>query len=181
LFLKSLILIKTILVLTSNFGIKNDSVAWCARRKLNWKDFNLTLERDGAAAPSNVVFTSTETSTGILIGVKATFLSNEAVANPNDTTRRVLEHEQKHFDITEIVARKIRRYLTGRDVNFKNVDAVYDELLKMADEIDTLNERYDSETDHSRDGFAQLKWNDYIASELKALEKYAVDCKPSSP
>jgi hypothetical protein len=158
-----------------------DSIYWCPERPLVWKDFTVIPDPRGAAAPSTIVFKHFEVKNGYLIEVRSVFLCRKSIANPDDTVQQVLFHERRHFDITEIVARRMRKYLSEITITQTNIQSVYNKLGEMGKEIKIMNAKYDSETDHSRVYEAQLKWNDYIASELKGLEKYAVDCKQFGP
>ncbi len=80
---------------------------------------------------------------------------------------RVLKHEQVHFDIGEIFARKLQLVLdhndTAEDVRHKLFDQVIQEELQF-------DRKYDSETRHSRDSVKQEEWNNYIAKLLKGAQ-----------
>ena len=75
-------------------------------------------------------------------------------------------HEQLHFDITEVYARKLRQELakTKFSKNAKaEVKEIYRNILK---ELNDFQNKYDSETNFSRDTVQQLIWNKKIKKAL---------------
>jgi predicted secreted Zn-dependent protease len=88
---------------------------------------------------------------------------------------RVLQHEQLHFDIAEVYARKIRQAVDSlRRINVKTIGTYSSEikkLLAMRNETDSL---YDEQTSHGVYWNEQLVWNQKILKELEALNNYAV-------
>ena len=83
----------------------------------------------------------------------------------------ILNHEQGHFDIAQIFARKLaaelkKRFYTPRDV--KILSAVYDDFLNRMNEVQV---RYDDETRGGWDPVAQSKWRRYIKRELSGVMK----------
>ena len=94
----------------------------------------------------------------------------------NDTygNTQLLKHEQGHFDIAEISARKIRRYLlnstfddTAKVNNYINYQ-ISIQLIYM----DYTNDVYDNETLHGIDTVNQKKWSASIQEQLDSLKKY---------
>ena len=78
----------------------------------------------------------------------------------------VLSHEQLHFDIAELFARKFRRQLdsTRFTRNIKaEVRAIY---RKINEELAAFQDRYDTETDFSRNVGQQKAWNANIRAAL---------------
>lgn len=90
------------------------------------------------------------------------FVINKALKN-----EALLHHEQLHFDITELYARKIRQFLSeikdpcGRlnEINQKV------ELLIQAEKNE--NNLYDIQSVHGTNKVAQKKWSDRIKKELQ--------------
>jgi predicted secreted Zn-dependent protease len=78
-----------------------------------------------------------------------------------------LLHEQLHFDISEVFARKMAQEMseTKFTKNIKQeVRVLYKRILK---ELDAFQRRYDSETDFSRNIEKQKLWQKQINSLLK--------------
>lgn len=83
-----------------------------------------------------------------------------------------LAHEQKHFDITELYARKIRRMFC-EEVNRGNLNRVDNMLQHYLTEWEEFQDRYDSETQHSLDTTMQQKWDAKIERMLHELSNYS--------
>ncbi len=78
-----------------------------------------------------------------------------------------LSHEQLHFDISELFARRMReRLATGTFTqNVKaEVKSIYREILE---ELEVFQDLYDNQTNFSRDMEQQLLWNAKIETALK--------------
>lgn len=87
----------------------------------------------------------------------------------------LLKHEQLHFDITELHARKLRRELANISVeklgkNAKEVLNAYYE--KMEKQRDFMQKKYDRETNHSINQEAEAKWQKFIRTEMNKLRDY---------
>ena len=80
---------------------------------------------------------------------------------PADRDAQLLQHEQTHFDLAEVVARNIRRHLGElTDVcTRKNgtipLAAVVEDFQR---ELDSEQERYDRETNFGTDVSEQFRW-----------------------
>ena len=91
----------------------------------------------------------------------------------SDKTDYLLKHEQTHFDIYEVNARKLREELQTKKLTPKNAQDVLNRLVDKYQELNIkTQERYDSETEHSIKEAKQKKWNDKIAAELEELSAY---------
>ena len=75
----------------------------------------------------------------------------------------VLLHEQKHFDLGEIFARKLLVLLNHSDTAADVRDAIMKRVFR---EEMNMQLAYDEETHHSRDSLQQLEWNIRIATLL---------------
>ena len=155
---------------------KDNEIAWSTARPLVWSDFK--GEPDGNSV--NAALTSSAISFGYNYNshdgftwhIQCLFDKNRSwVRVKNDF---ILAHEQGHFDITEIYARKLQKqlkaYSFNKDRAQKEVSAIYKGI--MQEQVDTQN-RYDEETDHSRVKDKQLAWLEKIKKELDGLKEYA--------
>lgn len=158
----------------------NETMAWNESRKLTWEDFKASPDQtsDGVAlTASGITFGySVKTSGSKIIdfstSVEAHFYPNQSWYIKDKENAYVLAHEQLHFDITELYARKFRQQLSRLKVNRK----IKEQMNRMHVEInEALNEtqrRYDAESNHSINIEKQKYWENFIVAELKALEKY---------
>ena len=88
-------------------------------------------------------------------------------------TPYLLNHEQRHFDISEICARKLRQSLLAWDnkIPFKDYfKTCFDSILKLRQ---SEEENYDAETHHSKDIDGQSNWNKRVDSLLNAYAEFA--------
>ncbi|MEP3571107.1 MAG: DUF922 domain-containing protein, partial [Flavobacteriaceae bacterium] len=101
--------------------------------------------------------------------VNAYFYPNESWYKPKICDDIILSHEQLHFDISELFARKMRAKLkrTSFSDNVKaEIRKIYRETLK---ELKDFQELYDWETNFSRNTEKQLEWNKKIAEALDTI------------
>lgn len=155
-----------------------EGVPWSDDIRLNWTDFKgkVPLAEESAATTASGI--SYSYSANLLhhevkldFEVNAYFYPNESWYRPKLCDENTLAHEQLHFDITEVFARKMRDKL--RRTSFSDdvkaeVRKVYADILK---ELQTYQERYDWETNFSRNREKQLEWNQKIAEALKKEAK----------
>lgn len=154
---------------------KGDVVKWSADRKLAWKDYLAKPDpSNGAAAITStyIGIQNSYTDKSFSYTISSGFIKNKSWVRVQDD--HVLKHEQGHFDITEIYARKLfkalREYRFNRNTVEKDVDKIYDDVLKEKDE---MQRQYDRETDFSRDKEKQREWLKKIDVMLNELKVYA--------
>lgn len=148
---------------------------WAYGRPLTWDDFLCEPKRNTDA----VALTST--ALGISYNVSNNQLNYEITCSFSKVkswgilkTAYILAHEQGHFDITEIYARKLHKELLDYKFNRKtfrqDVNLIYDRVVK---EKENLQFAYDGLTDHSRNKTVQQEWLDKIEQLLIETEPYA--------
>jgi len=151
-----------------------EGILWNAERRLTWADFKGKIPPGAHSAAITASGISYKYSANLIhhevnldFEVNTFFYPNESWYKPNICDDLVLSHEQLHFDIAELFARKMRKKLarTSFSDNVKaEVREIYKDILK---ELREFQERYDWETDFSRDKEKQLEWNRKIAEALK--------------
>ncbi|OQY93737.1 MAG: hypothetical protein B6D37_10650, partial [Sphingobacteriales bacterium UTBCD1] len=152
--------------------IKEDLIKWDAGRKLTWKDYNGNPDPSSDAAAITATYIglhNSYTDNSFEFRITCGFSKNRSwVRARND---HVLLHEQGHFDITEIFARKLykalREYIFNVNTVDKDIDKIYDAVLNEKDEMQNL---YDHETDFSRNKEKQLEWSSKIEKMLDELK-----------
>jgi len=150
-------------------------IDWKSDRKLTWKDFQASpvSNTDNAAlTSSNINFQFGYGSSGFRYSITCRFdKSRSWVRIKND---HILSHEQGHFDIAEIHARKLKKALSEYKYNESTVSAdinkIYQELMKQHHEMQIL---YDQQTDHSRNYPKQAEWAKKIEEALNDSVVYA--------
>ncbi len=145
-----------------------DVIPWSSDLRLSWDDFKglPTNERAAAITASGITYkfssSSLEDEVEIDFSVTAHFYPNKSWYNPTLVNATILEHEQRHFDISEIFARKMRKLMATtkftKDVR-KEVKAIYKEINARMNEFQN---EYDKDTNFSRDLSRQEFWNKRI-------------------
>lgn len=153
-------------------------IEWHPDRKLTWKDFQgKPFKTSWAAATTasgiSYEYNGIERNGEYDLDFKVTtyFYPDKSWYHPKLCDAVVLNHEQLHFDISEIFARKFRERLHakrfGRNVKAE-VSALYRQVLR---ELDDFQELYDKQTDYSRDRKRQLEWNAKIHKALAQTQE----------
>ncbi len=150
------------------------SIIWSADQKLQWHDFK--------GRPFITAWASAVTASGIAyqfssmeedgkqllnIDIHAYFYPDGSWYQPKLCDEFILAHEQLHFDISELYARKMRKIVseTRFTANVKEeVRAIYKQVLK---ELGIFQNKYDYETNFSRNVEKQLQWNRDIGAALR--------------
>jgi len=152
---------------------ESDIIYWNSQRYIQWSDFRgkYKSNQDSVTAMSYVGILIRKNTVGTL-GVYSAFSKDKSWVDPNERTEAGLGHEQGHFDITEICARKFRKYLLENKRiarSEKRVEKAYREFQIMHL---NLQSRYDRDTDHNRNEEERRKWKSLIEQELEALAAF---------
>lgn len=155
-------------------------ISWQESKKLTWQDFKAKPHNN-----SNAVAT---TASGITFGfsikeenervsdftteVRANFYPYHSWYKKEFASSHVLDHEQLHFDITELHARKFGQRVENlsKSNNIKKQLKCLHRTIEM--ELQEMQHQYDSETNFSIQKTNQIKWQAFIASELHKLSNF---------
>jgi predicted secreted Zn-dependent protease len=151
-------------------------IPWIFERRLTWEDFLSEPKRNSDAVAS------TSTTLGLAYQVENGQLSYRITCHFSKhkswgllRTDYILAHEQGHFDITEIFARKLYKELQEYPFNRKtyrsDVNAIYNRVVK---EKEAMQAAYDGESDHSRSRRLQYDWLEKIDTMLEETEPWSV-------
>ena len=151
-----------------------EQVPWTQNFRLSWDNFKGDVPLAASAAATTASGISYDFSTffkndelKIDFRVFAFFYPSRSWYKPTVCNEVILSHEQLHFDITELYARKMRAELLQAKFT-KNVKAEVREIYKRTlRQLNDFQNKYDSETDYSRNTIVQQKWNTTIAEELE--------------
>ena len=159
----------------------HDALGWSATRRLSWTDFQGIAPARGdesALTAYSLFHGATCTGKAFEFRVVAAFLPRQSwvrpavLANPA-TSSRTLRHEQTHFDLSEVHARRMRRYFAE----------LFEPCMKTAEELGALAQRfvreeaaaqrrYDEETNHGRVARKQTEWDTEVGRQLASLGKF---------
>lgn len=158
----------------SAWGQDYETILWSSGHRLSWADFKAkpaTPSRAAAITASGISYQfSTMQNNGnfeLDYTVSTYFYPNKSWYQPEVCDEVILSHEQLHFDISELFARKMRRLLAATKFT-KNVKAEVKTIYRQINqELAEFQNLYDDETNFSRDREKQIIWNKKISEALK--------------
>lgn len=138
----------------------SEYIPWTPLQRLSWEDFQCEPKRGTDAVAS------TSTSLGIAYQLQNGKLTYHITCNFSKVkswglmkTDYILAHEQGHFDITEIFARKLNEALQNYEFNRrtfkKDINEIYQNIVAQKEEFQKM---YDGDSDHSRNRKQQYDW-----------------------
>jgi hypothetical protein len=169
--------------------------AWESARPLTWSDFRGPI--DATASADTVAMTAASLSWKYAyrmesgrrdctyrlteISTQATFDPSQSWARMEHRTPTVLEHEQGHFDLTEVFRRMLaaegaelvdaphqcRPNARQTDVEARVAALVEPLRDRIWDELQRVQTAYDDETRHGIDTAVQREWTARIAEALR--------------
>lgn len=149
-----------------------NEIVWNSEAKLGWSDFGARPAGGHFAAltASGISYSYTAKQYSFEVEVYAVFDKDESWVDRDVATASLLVHEQLHFDITELWARKLRKaILESPNINNEVLAALYDKHLSG---LVRMQHYYDEQSHHSLDKDMQDNWEKGIASELVKLADY---------
>lgn len=172
-----LLLLVLICLCSVSFQTAKNVLLWNELRPLTWDDFNGKPEKRFAAASTHYdILKSIKKENKLLAFVKieAVFFRNTSWKKKSWINDEVLAHEQKHFDIVELFARKMRKVI--KESKFKNYEELEEKVESVYkqydDDMDAYQDKYDDETDGSMNGNQQRAWQKKILKEIEELNSY---------
>ena len=171
--IKYVLFFSLFIILGFNDSQDYETIAWSPENILTWEDFKGKAPDNDRAAATTASGISYQFSTSGSSGeieldylVSTFFYPNKSWYQPSLCDSLILSHEQLHFDISELYARKMRNRLASSSYT-ENVKAevkqIYKEVLEELEEFQNL---YDDQTNFSRDLEHQLIWNNKIEEAL---------------
>ncbi len=176
--MKRIFLLLLILFSLSNVQAQDaneDILTWSKDRKLTWSDYKASPnpKSDAAATTSTSLSIDYHIKDGqFSYTIKSWFSQTKSWGRHK--TDYILAHEQGHFDIAEVYARKLHQRMSAyqfkKQTYQKDLDRIYKEV---ADEKAAVQQQYDRETRHSIDEVKQAEWLKKISRMLEELKEFA--------
>jgi hypothetical protein len=159
-----------------------DGIAWSASRPLAWSDFKgpapVNSGQEGARTVYSLFNGARCTRQIFDFQVVAAFFPRQSWVEPivlrsPAESARTLRHEQTHFDLAEVYARRMRKYFAELPAPCARTTAALDELAGgfIRDEA-TTQAQYDEETRNGRTVPKQSEWDHTVAGLLESLAGY---------
>lgn len=144
-----------------------EEITWSADRRLNWDDFKGVpsgKKVTGAVTYSTIKAVPTVSgfwNNRVDVEVKAVFRCDRSWAKDRaKESEYLLNHEQRHFDIAEIYARKIREALEKYEITPNNYPRIKAQVIeKLFREYVDFDEQYDHLTVHGLKKTVQEEWD----------------------
>ena len=166
-------------LLQSTFPSEEEKIAWDENRKLRWEDFKgVPNAADDFVASTNsgvsfsVSYREENGEAFLQYTVTANFYPKLSWYRSKDVSKYILAHEQTHFDITELHARKLRKALAEipQDRSFRDKASIL--YNKMEAERREMQLQYDADSNHSNIEAEEYRWQDYVKDQLKSFSAW---------
>lgn len=150
-------------------------IKWSGSRSLTWSDYKASPNANSDAAASTTTYLGIEFNVdqnGLTWKIQCSFSKTKSWGRSK--TDFILKHEQGHFDIAEIFARKLNKkmseYKFNKDSYKTDLKNIYQGITKDKEAFQDL---YDNETDHSRKKEEQSEWLKKIEKTLEELKEFS--------
>ncbi len=150
-------------------------IRWDDNKRLNWSDYKGKPDPNSDAAASTSTYLVIDyniSQNTMTYTIKSLFSRTRSWGLHK--TDYILSHEQGHFDIAEIFARKLHKkmseYKFDKRTYNKKLGEIYDEIVGEKSE---MQNDYDKETKHSINREKQAQWLRKIEKLLEEYQDYA--------
>jgi len=151
-------------------------IKWSENRMLSWSDFDGPVDYSYHHSAQTHCFIKYTYHHRYINDTHLVTFKVESLFDPNISwsiremqSSDVLKHEQLHFDINELYARKLLQALNAQTYtsNYKEeIKAIFGRIM---DEAHDTQDRYDEETDHCRIKSKQQEWELNIKEQLQQM------------
>ncbi|MDY8134048.1 DUF922 domain-containing protein [Aquimarina sp. 2201CG5-10] len=171
-----------VLFLTNNGYVERFSYA--EKSKLDWSDFRGKPDSNSSfdsAVNTGITYQWAYSKDGdkdsaqveLKYEVESFCYPSKSWVKGGQMTDYLLAHEQLHFDISELHARimrkRLKEYKAGKNIR-KDLNKMYKLVERMRI---NMQERYDEETNHSRNRENQKKWEKKVETLMWYYRNYA--------
>lgn len=146
---------------------------WNSELKINWSNFKGNAPKTSEFKANTATYFVCEygsNDTCFFYNVKNLF--DKFKSWHKDSTNDLLEHERGHFDISEIYARKIRKFLKTNLLLATPDNSIRQGIEALEKQKNIYQKLYDKETNFSLNYEKQLEWQNKIKRQLKELDNY---------
>lgn len=186
--MKSIIIVCVILFAGLNFAFvfpkventdfKDQVIHWEESNPLSWNNF-IGRTKSGssisALTASAIEYAYECKGNSIDVTVKAIFIPEESWVKADAMNDYVLGHEQLHFDITEIYARKLRKELESKLTTCRDISRIESIASVVIKEWKKEQAKYDADSRHSMDKELQALWEEKVFNDLELYKDYALN------
>ena len=159
-----------------------EAIVWTLRRPLTWADFKGEPPNEAGIVAARTVYriidgaqcarSKFEYRVVTTFRPKDSWVRHSILRTPADSAR-ALRHEQTHFDLSEVHARRLRRYFAELMAPCKMSPSDFSAAAnRMEHDEKAAQVLYDSETQNGRVAAQQTRWDREVDSQLLALSKF---------
>ena len=151
-------------------AMAQDTLHWTATDTLSWNDFKgkPNISSSHLAISSTGISYSLHSTENDYDYTVAAFFNRSLSWRKPTADLKILKHEQGHFDITEIFARKVDSALHQLHPDRATIKTTIDQLVKKyVDEKNEYQRKYDLETSFGTNVTTQLEWEVFIRKQLE--------------
>jgi predicted restriction endonuclease len=155
----------------------NDTIYFLPGRKLVWENFTgipvvqsraSAITTSGFGYEANIEYS--DDAGALQIKLYCFFNKKSSWVKAGKKTRYILEHEQKHFDITYIGACSFLNELSKMKLTTRNYNAELEKVYrKCYREMQAMQDAYDNETKNGQLEDIQSQWNARIDGWMAGL------------
>lgn len=156
-------------------------INWSENEKLVWDNFQ--SKRNNLGGSTVVAYThcgwefsaitSSDPKVPVKIDIQTIFNEDKSWKDVKRINDYVLVHEQKHFDIAEIHARKLRKEVSEKIKTSADYHKFFKTIYaKISSEYKSFQATYDRITEHGMNKEKQAEYNALISEELEKLKNY---------
>lgn len=167
-------LILTLICAVTLKGFGQNTIKWNETQPLQWIDFageindSSTFDAESFAEVCyNYQFNSPK---DFHFDVFANFNKNTSWCRKEYRTDALLKHEQLHFDIAELYARKLKEAFDNYHYSKNFVAEIQQIFNQKKMEYHLMQHTYDDETNHSLNKERQKDWEQFIYEELSEMK-----------
>lgn len=156
---------------------KNQVIHWDENSPLSWNDFTGRTKSKtsiSALTASAIEYAYECQGNSVNVAVRAIFIPEESWVKMDAMNDYILGHEQLHFDITEIYARKLRKELDSKILTCRDISRIEIIASKIIDEWKEEQAKYDADSKHSMDKELQALWEKKVLQDLVVYQDYAL-------
>ena len=154
---------------------EGDTIYYSSNRPIKWNDFQSRYKPPMAANATVMPGFGYEIQQEVVNGIinvnaqlKVYLPKSACWADSYGRDAYALNHEQRHFDITKIIAEQFKNKLLDKNLTPDNYEAfIVMQYLDSYRDMHAMQTSYDKETNHSRTQIAQQEWDNRIDKELK--------------
>ncbi|KPE51103.1 hypothetical protein [Chryseobacterium indologenes] len=161
--------------------VRGQKIIWKEDQKLVWDNFKSPVNRKNN--PNVAAYThcgweyslvkSSNPKTPVKIEIHAIFNEERSWKDVKKINDYILLHEQKHFDIAELFARKLRKEVAEKVITSGDYDKYFKAVYqKVSNDYQNFQKSYDRETQHGINEDKQKEYNALISEELNNLKSY---------